>query len=100
MTGYGQTVTSEEAKKAFAEAAADKKKPEIMEDWKTLKTWKGHHSRTISDVAWSPDNMHFASCSTDSTISIWNVNEHFALKTLECKANGLTFDPFGKFLAS
>jgi WD40 repeat protein len=58
-----------------------------MEDWKTLKTWKGHHSRSkkiyrlliflaISDLAWSPDNLHFASCSTDSTISIWHVNEH------------------------
>ena len=93
-----------------------------MEDWKTLKTWKGHHSRSkkiyrlliflaISDLAWSPDNLHFASCSTDSTISIWHVNEHckfsnfmiffsVPLRTLECKANGLTFDPFGKFLAS
>ena len=30
----------------------------------------------ISDVAWSPDNLHFASCSTDSTICIWDVNEH------------------------
>jgi len=94
-----------------------------MEDWKTLKTWKGHHSRSklsyylinflaISDLAWSPDNLHFASCSTDSTISIWHVNEHckfkfsfinlmkVPLRILECKANGLTFDPFGKFLAS
>ena len=30
----------------------------------------------ISDVAWSPDSLHFASCSTDSTICIWDVNEH------------------------
>lgn len=30
----------------------------------------------ISDVAWSPDNQHFASCSTDSFICIWNVNDH------------------------
>ena len=57
--------------------------------------------------------MHFASCSTDSTISIWHVNEHCKfrdsseicvsldpLRTMDCKANGLTFDPFGKFLAS
>ena len=93
MGGYGQTYTEEEAKKAFQDAAEEKekKKPEIMEDWKTLKTWKGHHSRSksppfnfyanyycaaISDLAWSPDNMHFASCSTDSTINIWHINEH------------------------
>lgn len=87
--GYGQTVvTAEEAKKAFQDAADGKyaKAPEMMEDWKTLKTWKGHHNRSkcaiqrhfvaISDLAWSPDNLHFASCSTDSTISIWHVNEH------------------------
>lgn len=78
MGGYGQTYSNEEGKKAFEEAANEKeRKPaDIMEDWKTLKTWKGHHSRTISDLAWSPDNLHFASCSTDSTISIWHVNEH------------------------
>jgi len=46
--GYGQTYSNEEAKKAFQDAAADKQKKslEIMEDWKTLKTWKGHHSRS------------------------------------------------------
>ncbi len=53
--------------------------------------------------------MHFASCSTDSTICIWNVNEHcknlvfyflVPLKVLDAKANGITFDPFGKFIAS
>ena len=54
----------------------------------------------ISDVAWSPDNLHFASCSTDSTICIWDVNEHAPIKVLDAKANGLTFDPFGKFIAS
>ena len=48
MGGYGQTYSDEEAKKAFQDAAAEKEKkaPEIMEDWKTLKTWKGHHSRS------------------------------------------------------
>ena len=29
-----------------------------------------------------------------------NINESAPLKVLESKANGLTFDPFGKFLAS
>lgn len=66
----------------------------------------------ISDVAWSPDSLHFASCSTDSTICIWDVNEHgkssvhylycilAPVQILDAKANGLTFDPFGKFFAS
>lgn len=56
--------------------------------------------------------MHFVSCATDSTICIWNVNEHCKsnlpflniklepIKSLDAKANGLTFDPFGKFIAS
>jgi len=30
----------------------------------------------VSDLAWSPDNMHFVSCATDSSICIWNVNEY------------------------
>jgi hypothetical protein len=29
-----------------------------------------------------------------------NINEGAPLKIIESKANGLTFDPFGKFLAS
>jgi WD40 repeat protein len=47
-------------------------------------------------LAWSPDNIHLASCGTDAQICIWNVN----IKVLDAKANGLAFDPFGKFLAS
>lgn len=71
----------------------------MREEWRSLKTWRVHR-RTISDIAWSPDSMHFASCGTDSTIIIWNVNEHSPIKIIEQKANGLTFDPFGKFMAS
>lgn len=79
-------------------------------------THLGNPFVAISDVAWSPDNLHFASCSTDSTICIWDVNEHgkfsqialsdisslslAPIKILDAKANGLTFDPFGKFIAS
>ena len=47
--GYGQsTMTAEEAKNAFQDAADGKtaKAPDMMEDWKTLKTWKGHHNRS------------------------------------------------------
>ena len=47
----GKTLSSEEGKKAFQDVAADKKKVDIMEDWKTLKTWKGHHGR--SKKPWS-----------------------------------------------
>jgi len=75
------------------------KKPQVKEDWKSLRTWRGHR-RTISDITWSPDSIHFVSCGTDSTICIWNVNEHSPLKVIQHKANGLTFDPFGKFIAS
>lgn len=47
--GFGQsTMTAEEAKNAFQDAADGKtaKAPDMMEDWKTLKTWKGHHNRS------------------------------------------------------
>lgn len=72
-----------DAKEAFQEADKNEREPEFMEDWRTLKSWKGHRGRTISDLSWSPDSMHFASCGTDSTICIWNVNEHFPLRVLD-----------------
>ena len=104
----------------------NKKEAAEFEDWAVLKRCRGHRGSkfylkmtftidreflthhklsfvfvlAISDVAWSPDNLHFASCSTDSTICIWDVNEHAPIKILDAKANGLTFDPFGKFIAS
>jgi WD40 repeat protein len=103
------------------------KKPQVKEDWKSLRTWRGHRRSkyyrnypnfvivlAISDITWSPDSVHFVSCGTDSTICIWNVNEHCKfpklsltkntfiapLHVIQAKANGLTFDPFGKFIAS
>jgi WD40 repeat protein len=30
----------------------------------------------VIDLAWCPDNLHFASCGTDTQICIWNINEH------------------------
>lgn len=63
----------------------------------------------MSDLAWSPDNVHFATCGTDSMIIIWSINENCnyyfnnnigAIKHIEAKANGITFDPFGKFMAT
>jgi len=41
-----------------------------------LMFYANYYCAAISDLAWSPDNMHFASCSTDSTINIWHINEH------------------------
>ena len=54
----------------------------------------------ITDLTWAPDSLHFATCGTDARICIMNINEGAPLKIIESKANGLTFDPFGKFLAS
>ena len=54
----------------------------------------------ITDLTWAPDSIHFASCGTDSRICIMNINEGGPLQILDSKSNGLTFDPFGKFLAS
>jgi WD40 repeat protein len=52
----------------------------------------------ISDVAWSPDNMHFASCSTDSTISIWHVNEHCKLTTFNINSCSTDFRMQSKWI--
>lgn len=54
----------------------------------------------MTDLAWSPDNVHFASCGTDSQIFIWSINENGPIKQIEAKANGIAFDPFGKFMAT
>ena len=79
----------EDAKAQFEEDNEPEEKPtEILEDWKAKKTWKGHkhskffvgiyliHFLAVTDIAWSPDNLHFASCGVDSFIHIWNINEH------------------------
>ena len=76
MSNSKDGASFEDAKAAFSEAAeAKKKKKSEMEDWGVLKRCRGHRG-TISDVAWSPNNINFASCSTDSTICIWDINEH------------------------
>ena len=51
-------------------------------------------------MAWCPDNIHFASCGTDSWIFVFNINEMAPTWRVPEKANGLTFDPFCKFLAT
>ena len=42
--GYGNFST-EDAKNAF-ESCETEKKQDIMEDWRSLKTWKGHRGRS------------------------------------------------------
>jgi WD40 repeat protein len=58
------------------------------------------YSLGISDLTWAPDSLHFVTCGPDAKICILNINEGSPLKVIDSKANGLTFDPFGKFLAS
>lgn len=63
------------------------------------RSWHSHRGSAI-DLAWCPDNIHFASCGLDSQIIIHSINEPMAIKYIDQKANGLCFDPFGKFMAS
>lgn len=71
----------------------------IYEEWRNKRTWKRHEGG-VSDCAWSPDSIHFASCGTDSRVIIWSINEAAPIKVIEAKANGITFDPFGRFMAT
>ena len=49
-------------------------KSQTYEEWRVKKNWS-IHKRGVSDLAWSPDNIHFASCGTDSLVIIWSINE-------------------------
>ncbi len=90
----------EESKEAIREAQeAQPIEDQSYEEWRMKKTWNGHIGG-VSDLAWSPDNIHFASCSTDSKVIIWSINEPGPVKVLDVKANGIAFDPFGKFMAT
>ncbi len=44
------------------------------EEWRNKRTWKRHEGG-VSDLAWSPDSIYFASCGTDSHVIIWSINE-------------------------
>jgi WD40 repeat protein len=48
---------------------------QIYEEWRMKKTWHGSRGGGVSDLAWSPDNIHFTTCGTDSQIIIWSINE-------------------------
>jgi WD40 repeat protein len=69
------------------------------EKWRCKRSWKVHKGG-VSDLAWSPDNIHLGTCGTDSTVIIWNINETSPIRIIDAKANGITFDPFGKFMAT
>lgn len=113
--GMDMNVTSGDfANYASAEGQEEEEKLEIREDWQAKKIWRNHQSKLknniiidrnsqrlgISDLTWAPDSLHFASCGTDARVCIMNINEGSPLQVIDSKANGLTFDPFGKFLAS
>lgn len=79
-----------------------------MEQWRVKRMFTVHKSGVI-DLAWCPDNIHFASCGNDSLLIIWSINEAgkapfsydvAPIKIIDVKANGVTFDPFGKFMAT
>jgi len=69
------------------------------EEWRLKRTWSSHRGG-VSDLAWSPNNINFGSCGTDRQIMIWSINEQGPIKVLDSMANGITFDPFGKFMAT
>ena len=58
------------------EESKEVRQPEenYLEQWRAKKTWR-FHKGGVYDLAWSPDNVHLASCGTDSQIIIWNINE-------------------------
>jgi hypothetical protein len=66
-------------------------------------TW--HGARTICTSHRAPQTQPSTFGTSTSTVSFLKCDKRNLicldpLKILECKANGLTFDPFGKFLAS
>ena len=45
-----------------------------LEEWRCKRTWTSHKGGVL-DLAWCPDNIHFASCGTDAQIVIQSINE-------------------------
>ena len=45
-----------------------------IERWSMLMTFTGH-TADVTGVCWSPDGNKLASCSTDNTIKIWDINK-------------------------
>ncbi|CDW71962.1 protein hira [Stylonychia lemnae] len=100
-TGHQKRQFFEESKGGNQQQLGDEEpdQEQYLEEWRNKRSWRSHKGGVI-DVAWCPDNIHFASCGTDSQIIIQSINEPSAIKFIDQKANGLCFDPFGKFMAS
>jgi WD40 repeat protein len=69
--GFGLPSGNSEENKA----ETDKKdENSTYEKWRCKRSWNVHKGG-VSDLAWSPDNIHLGTCGTDSTVIIWNINE-------------------------
>jgi eukaryotic-like serine/threonine-protein kinase len=70
--------------------------------YKHLTTLLGHKG-SITDIAFSPDNLILASSSKDATLILWDVKSWTVLRTLEGHASAvgsLAFSPDGSVLVS
>ncbi|KAK5797619.1 hypothetical protein VI817_003910 [Penicillium citrinum] len=77
--------------------------PAVMDAWSTtLQTLEGH-SGNLNSVAFSPDGLTLASCSSDSTIKLWDTATGTQQQTLEGHTDtvfSVVFSPDGLTLAS
>jgi WD40 repeat protein len=55
---------------------------QVFEEWRNKRSWSSHKGGVL-DIAWCPDNIHFASCGTDSQIIISSINEPSAIKHID-----------------
>ena len=52
-----------------------------MDTGKLEKTLKGH-THTINGIAFDTKGEKLASCSTDMSVKIWDMNKYYCIKTL------------------
>lgn len=75
----------------------------VIESWRPVHTLRGH-TGDVLDLAWSPSDVWFATCSIDNTVIVWNA-EQFPEQVAVLKGHtglvkGITWDPVGKYLAT
>lgn len=61
------------------------------------------HSSWVLDVAAAPDGRHFATCGSDRSVKIWDLNMKCVVTTLETHADqiwSLAYSPDGTKLVS